>query len=107
MNKHDDDIREFFNEMRAFDNQHSIPPFEDVVRRPSRKQYYLIPAGIAATVILFFGVYIVNLLNTPENTQENVTIIVDIESTPNESILTQGTSLYAWDAPSNSLINEF
>lgn len=58
MNKHEDDIRDFFLKIRKKDDQSSIPGFEELVRKqPRLRKIFFISLGTAASVLLALSTY--------------------------------------------------
>ncbi|MGB0524514.1 MAG: hypothetical protein ACPGJS_16195 [Flammeovirgaceae bacterium] len=112
MDNIDDELTKFFTEMREADEKHTIPPFEAFSRKdlkPKSKRKYLIPMGIAASLLLLLGVYLNEQTTVETPVMEEVSIqFVEPEEMNTQSLITDDEpSIYAWEAPTNVLIDEF
>lgn len=111
MNTEDDhDINSFFAEMRKKDRKQPIPEFEEMFpKRSPSKLRYIIPASIAASLIIGFGIW----TTIPKNNPQEETVVITIESqeinitTNTESLLTDTVSVFSWESETDALINDF
>ncbi len=106
MNTEDNDIKAFFEDMRKEDTQYMIPKFEDVLpEKRASKIRYIIPLGIAASLIFGFSIW----TKTPKTIIEEDELVITIESqeTATETLLTDDISIFSWESPTASLINDF
>ncbi|MEP0264769.1 hypothetical protein [Dokdonia sp.] len=106
MNTEDDDIKAFFADMRKEDTQHTIPKFEDLLpKKRTSKIRYIIPIGIAASLIVGFGVW---TDTTETRTIPDDTLFISLEEeTGTETLLSDDLSVFSWESPTASLINDF
>lgn len=108
MSEYDNDLKKFFSEMHDSDQKIMIPDFDEMLPKRKPVIWYLIPAGVAASILIFVGVY-TQTINPPDQPGTEVTFHVLIE--PNEpgtqSLLSSQAAVYSWEAPSNSLINDY
>ena len=106
MSTEDQDITSFFKDMRTGDMAKPIPEFETFVpkKRPSKLRYML-PVGIAASLIVAFVIW--NTL--PENNHSENELVISIEEaeTTTETLLQNDTSVFSWESSTASLINDF
>lgn len=107
MNTEDDhDIKSFFAAMRKKDKQLAIPEFDAMLpkKKPSIVRY-IIPVGIAASLMIGFGIW-----TTTQKTkiqEETVVITIVNEETSTESLLTDTMSVFSWQSETDALINDF
>lgn len=109
MNKSDDDIKDFFVEMRKADDQVWIPEFEELKekKRHSGRRYF-IPMGVAASILILLSLYfnIEKKTDMPKN-GELVIILSDEEQMNTRSLLARESTIDSWESPSGSLIDDF
>lgn len=102
----DDDIKAFFAEMRKEDTKHTIPEFEDLLpKKKTSRIRYIIPMGIAASLIVGFGIW----TDTTETITEENELVITIESQEitTETLLSDDISVFSWESSTASLINDF
>jgi len=108
MSKSDHELNTLFNDLKKEDNQVEIPPFEGLYKRKSVLKRLFIPTGIAASFLILVGFYMHS--SKQENMLEDqyaVEIDIQIEELGTYSLISQQTNVYSWEAPSNSLINDY
>lgn len=111
MNTEDNhDIKSFFAEMRKKDKHQSIPEFETMLpQKKSTFVRYIIPASIAASLIVGFGIWI----TIPKTSIQEETVVITIENeetnmtSHTESLLTDTMSVFSWESETDVLINDF
>ncbi|MFC4635333.1 hypothetical protein ACFO3O_15595 [Dokdonia ponticola] len=111
MNPEDDhNIKSFFAEMRKKEKQLAIPEFDAMLpQKKSSPMRYIIPIGIAASLIIGFGIW----TTTQKTSTPEETLVITIESeetnaeTPTESLLTDTMSVFSWQSETDALINDF
>lgn len=107
--KHDDnDIKQFFDQLRENDRTETeIPAFELPVSK--RKQpiiRYLLPAAVAASLLLFFGIDWEK--EVVENEDNTLVITMTVEAPMNtDDFISEEASMSNWKSPSDILIQEF
>lgn len=109
MNEQDRHIKDFFLEMRNADQKNPIPDFNI----PQRKKYPFrkiaaVSSAAAAVVLIAVSFY----FNRNENEYKSdfielEIILTETEEANTQSLITGGSSVYSWNAPSNSLIDNF
>jgi len=107
MNIENQDIKSFFDDMRQEDLKNKIPDFEEVLP-PKRKSTirYLIPASIAACLLVGIGIGILN--QKPEIQPEENTVVITLENkTTTETLLLDDPSVFSWESETDALINDF
>ncbi|NAS32053.1 hypothetical protein GTQ40_13790 [Flavobacteriaceae bacterium R38] len=105
----DNDIKNFFKEIRKLDDNIDIPAFEEInIKRNSpRKEYYAL-VGIAASFLIVFSLFFTDeKVQTETNDTDYVITLSDENTTNTESLILEESSIYSWEAPSESLINNF
>jgi hypothetical protein len=111
MNRSDDDIRKFFDEMRRHDNQAAIPEFDELTKnhkRPRSRKLYFIPLGAAASLLIALGVYFSIDKETDDQVNGELVIIFSEEKAINtQSLISEESSIDSWKAPSDFLIDDF
>ncbi|GGG15316.1 hypothetical protein GCM10011344_14900 [Dokdonia pacifica] len=106
MNTENQDIKSFFEDMRKEDSKHTIPEFEEVFpEKKTSKLRYLLPIGIAASLLLGFGVWTKN----PKTTEQEEALVITIENqeSTTETLLLEDPSVFSWESSTASLINDF
>ncbi len=109
MSGHDHHIKEFFREIRSADNQNPIPDFYI----PKRKKYpfrkiTVISSAVAASLFIVLNLYFSQ--NNDQNKLDPIELEItftEIEETNTQSLIKGESSVYSWNSPSNSLINNF
>lgn len=105
----DNDIKNFFKEIRKLDDHIDIPAFEEINIKKNRfkKEYYAI-VGIAASFLIVFSLYLNNGKEEIEvSTADYIIMLSDEKRTDTKSLILDESSVYSWEAPSESLINNF
>ncbi len=110
MKQEDNDIKEFFERLQETDRlEAEIPSFNlpEAPPKPKRSVLrYLLPLGVAASLLLFFGIDW-----GPHNTSiEDETLVITMtieESNTTDDFLSDETSISSWKSPSDILIQEF
>ncbi len=109
MNPSDDDLREFFAELKLRDEQTVPPPFPGLPARPTQGKWrYLVPLAAAATVLLVLTRWSTGA--APPSEAHDQVIVISLERTtaaPTEILLEDPESVYSWESSSNSLIADF
>lgn len=102
----DHNIKTFFAEMRKKESQQPVPEFERMLpKKKSSLVRYIIPASIAASLIVGFGIW---LENPKTLTEEDIVVItLENEETHTESLLTDNMSVFSWQSETDALINDF
>jgi hypothetical protein len=108
MKRPDDEIERFFKDMRRNDQDGSIPEFEEMAGKPKHgKRKFLVPIGIAATLVVFWLYF--NNQNTDDNmeTGEIVVTLVQSESEGTDILLDQETTFDSWQSPTSYFVDDF
>lgn len=97
-------IKDFFQEMKSNDEQKSIPDFEELITVPRQKANWV--PWIAASLALILVGW---LLFPAENKTETVVIEMALTTTnhSSESLTAQEVSMFEWESPTQSLIDDF
>jgi hypothetical protein len=108
MNNPEDNIQDFFSEMRKKDDQTPIPEFDELIKkRPRRRKMFFTSLAVAASlliaVIFYFDVD--EKTNIPEN--ELVIIFSDENEINTQSLISIEPSMNSWKSPSDFLIDDF
>jgi len=108
MKQEDDDIKEFFDQLKKADaNETEIPKFQLSEQKPKpSKLRYLIPLAVAASLLLFFGMD----WNGPTEAEESATMVITMTvetSSGTDNFISEETSMSSWKSPSDILIQEF
>ena len=106
MNKEDQDIKDFFKNVKQADHELDIPVFKLPIRNSKRSVLrYLIPMGVAAS-LLWFGWYFV--FNNKNDNSETLEFVVEFsEGNDTSSLLVKEESINDWHASSDFLIDDF
>ena len=108
MGKSDHDLHAFFRDLKKEDNQVEIPSFEVMYKQKRVLQRFFIPAGIAASLLILAGFYIHSTKQKNASEGEySVEIDFQIDESGTYSLISEQTNVYSWEAPSNSLINDY
>lgn len=108
MNRSDEDIKEFFAEMRNDDHNISVPEFDDIKKSHQPKRRFLLPLGIAASLLLLVSVYFI--LDQEQDQSQTVELIISLgkeETINTQQLITKESAIDAWTSPTNSLIDDF
>jgi hypothetical protein len=103
-NSEDQNLKHFFNEMKAKDSIIAVPQFPKL-RRP--KSRILIPLGIAASLVLLAWFY---SGNEQIPTLEKDVFIITLEEGENNELqfkIEYTSELESWESPTTSLLTEF
>jgi|GEM_PF-3226456 len=109
MNQHDDDLQDFFADMRKRDEQVSIPEYETLTRRKTRwRTMGMVSLGMAAALVIAFTFY----FNTEKKPVNQVDMAWVITLSPNggtttQSLISNESDIDTWEAPSDFLIDDF
>jgi hypothetical protein len=103
-NSEDQDLQNFFSEMKSKDSAIALPQFPKIRKS---KSWSLIPIGIAASLVVaawfYFG-------NEQTQTLDHDVIIITIEEGQNKELqfkIERTTELESWESPTSSLLTEF
>ena len=113
MNISDDELKKVFSELRSEDMERlEIPSFEQVVdRKKSARTRYLIPIGVAASLILGVLIFLQpDYSNTSEQSGSEEIILLGKEQTESTDELLDGEEAFvadSWESPTSSLIADF
>ena len=106
MNTENQDIKSFFEDMRKKDTKHEIPEFEELLpEKKTSKLRYLLPTGIAAALLLGFGIWTKNSKTTKQ--EEELVITIENQELITEIVLFDDPSVFSWESSTASLINDF
>ncbi|NHE57241.1 hypothetical protein [Cyclobacterium plantarum] len=103
-NSEDQDLQDFFSEMKAKDSAIEAPQFPKIRKF---KSWSLIPIGIAASLILMAWFY---TRDKPIQTLDHDLIIITLEEGQNNELqfkIESTTELESWDSPTSSLLTDF
>jgi hypothetical protein len=106
----DKDFHDFFAEMRIKDEQVPIPEFNELITKRSRSRNLFIPLGVAASVTLLIGIYFYFGADKESviSQQTELTIILVTEKNGyTQSLISNESSIDAWQSPSDFLIDDF
>jgi hypothetical protein len=107
----EDDLKDFFAELRADDDQVAPPTFTGLVKRkPRRKVWHLAtPLGAAASVLLLLLLYrpSPDASLTPSPSSVLVISLETKQEAGTESLLSTQDPVFSWESPSASLIADF
>lgn len=106
MSTENKEIKSFFDDMRKEDLKNTIPDFEAVFpQKRKSKIRYIIPVGIAASLIVGFGIW----NKKPETITEEETLVISLENqeTTTDVLLSDDLSVFDWESSTASLINDF
>ncbi|WP_020569723.1 hypothetical protein [Neolewinella persica] len=111
MTPQEDDLRDFFSELRAEDEQTAAPLFTGLPRRKPRIKIWQLatPLGAAATILLLFLLYRPSPDATAATSPTNV-LVISLEASEDpgtESLLSITDPVSTWESPSASLIADF
>ncbi len=108
MNRSDDDIKGFFAEMKNDDHKVGIPDFDDLKKTHQPKRRYLLPLGIAASLLMMVSVYFI--LDQKQDQHQVVELIITLgneEPINTQKLITKESTIDAWTSPTSSLIADF
>lgn len=102
--KKEPELKTFFQELRKQDEHLLIPPFPEVEKKS--RSIWLIPAGIAATLLL--GAFFL----TEEKAAEPATevLIITLEEGPDHELqfhIQETNEMDIWESPTASLLTEY
>ena len=107
----DNDIKDFFKEIRKLDDDIDIPAFEEInIKKHWFRSKYYVYAGAAASFLILLNLYFNNINTEKTNISEDIEYVIwlsDYEETNTKSLITEEVSIYSWKASSESLINNF
>ncbi|WP_299675725.1 hypothetical protein [uncultured Dokdonia sp.] len=106
MNTEDQNIKSFFDDMRKKDTKHTIPDFEELFpEKKASKLRYLLPIGIAASLLVGFGVW----TKTPKTIGEGEELVITLENQEftTDVLLSEDFPVFSWESSTTSLINDF
>ncbi|MEM9930580.1 MAG: hypothetical protein AAF840_12220 [Bacteroidota bacterium] len=109
MNTTDNDLQDFFAEIRAQDEKMAPPPFTRLPRRAQQRRLWLPVLTAAASVLLVLAFWN-GMYTEPAQEDSAEVLIISLgasEVTSSESLLFAPESVYSWEAPSSSLIADF
>lgn len=106
MSTENKEIKSFFDDMRKEDLKNTIPEFEALfLRKKKSKIRYMIPVGIAASLILGFGIWNKKSETIPE--QDTLVISLENQEITTDVLLSNDVSIFTWESSTASLINDF
>ncbi|WP_158856358.1 hypothetical protein [Lunatibacter salilacus] len=103
-NSTDQDLVNFFSEMRAEDSAIVVPPFPKIKKS---KSWSLIPLGVAATLALLAWFFIED---KAIQTLDHDVIIITLEAGQNNELkfkIESTTEMESWESPTSSLLTDF
>lgn len=103
-NSEDQNLQNFFSEMKAKDSAMVVPQFPKIRKS---KSWSLIPIGIAASLALLAWFY---RGDEPIQTLDHDVIIITLEAGQNNELqfkIESTTELESWESPTSSLLTEF
>lgn len=103
-NIEDQELKEFFDEMRKKDSKMEIPDFP---KFKQSKTWKLIPIGIAASLALIAWFY---MANEPNQNLDQEVIIITLEEGKNNELqfrIKTTTEFESWESSTSSLLTEF
>ncbi len=110
MNSPENEIREFFTEMKTEDSRLAPPPFPGLPQRKIRRKTRMrLPLLAVASVLLLFVCYWLLIPAQPPASSPQVLVISGESQNTNstESLLAHPDPLLSWESPSASLIADF
>ena len=109
MTPSEDDIKDFFAELKAQDEQVAPPAFTGLPGRKKGRLRYLLPLTAAASVLLLLAFWRTTKDNLSSQTPSEVLVISfgPDQEPPTETLLADPESVYSWESPSASLIADF
>lgn len=108
MSNPDDNIQEFFSEMRKKDAQMPMPEFDELIsKRPQWRKMFFASLAAAASIIIALNFYFAEdkKANVPEH--ELVIIISGEGGINTESLISVEPTINSWESPSDFLIDDF
>ncbi|WP_373522445.1 hypothetical protein [Aquiflexum sp.] len=103
-NNGDEDLVQFFQEMKEEDRKIPLPPFPN---QKNPKLWYLIPIGIAASLALGF-LLLPHEDQVPSPPTEVIIITLEEDEKNNQQIrIEEKTYLETWESPTTSLLTKF
>jgi hypothetical protein len=108
MNSPEDNIKDFFSEMRKKDEQVPIPEFAELIRKRPQWRRMLFPSlGAAASILIALHFYLD--ADKERNIQENELVIILSGKTEinTQSLVSGEPSINSWESPSDFLIDDF
>jgi hypothetical protein len=107
----EDDLKDFFAELRAEDEQVAPPPFTGLVKRKSGLKVWRLaaPLGAAASILLLFLLYRPEP-DTSATADPTSVLVISLETMQEhgtESLLSISDPVFSWESPSASLIADF
>ena len=108
MSQSDEEIKKFFAEMRTTDNIVPIPDFDETKKNHQPKRRFLLPFGIAASLVIMVGTYFI--VHQPQDRAPSVELIISLgkeEAISTEGLITIESPIDSWTSPTSSLIDDF
>lgn len=110
MKSSEDDIKDFFTELKAKDEQLTPPPFPGLPQRKAKGRVrILFPLLAAASVLLLLAFWRTTPVAIPSEDQAQI-LVISLEpkkETQTESLIADPEPLFSWESPSASLIADF
>lgn len=107
----EDDLKDFFAELRAKDDRVAPPPFTGLAKGKSRRKVWHLaaPLGAAASILLLFLLLRPGQETTAVPSPASV-LVISLETRQEagtESLLSTPDPVFSWESPSASLIADF
>jgi hypothetical protein len=107
----EDDLKDFFAELRAEDGQVAPPLFNGLPKRKTGLKIWQLaaPMGAAATILLLFLLYRPgpDAAAAPSPTSVLVITLETNQASGTASLLSNTDPVFSWESPSASLIADF
>jgi len=105
----DNDIKNLFKEIKKEDKDIEIPDFKSMyTKKTNFKKSYYAYMGIAASFLIILGISVFNEKEALEITNETTVIFFpEDKSLTTESLIIDESSVYSWEAITESLITNF
>ncbi len=104
MKQQEDNLRDFFSEMKKAEETVEIPDFETMVpTRVTRKRIHWKPLAIAASFLVLIALLLGNYLKGTGEVESTA----ETEIQTKESVIDPEAPIHTWESPSASLIDDF
>lgn len=108
MRNHEDNIQDFFSEMRKKDEQTPTPEFDELIkRRPRWRKIFFTSLAAAASLIIAWNFYFTEDKKTNAEENELVIILSSKDEITTQSLISIDPSINSWESPSDFLIDDF